>query len=73
MWELYSEATRDLLAGAFEIEALHDRIDEIAQLIEPAIRNDPDGPNVSEWQASVEKLKLDIMSMRSYIESRIAP
>lgn len=73
LWEPYSEATRDLLAGPFATEAINDRIDEIAQLIEPAIRNDPIGPSVSEWQASVEKLKLNITSMRSYIEGRIAP
>jgi hypothetical protein len=72
-WDGYAAATRDLLDGPFQTEALNDRIDRIADHIADAVAKDPNGPTLEEWQASVERLKEAVAMIRSDIEAKVAP
>lgn len=67
----YAERTRDLLDGPFRTSTLHRRIDSLAERIAGAVAEDPHGPTPDEWRAAVDKLKLDVVTMRSYIEPKV--
>lgn len=70
-WDLYAQRTQELLDGPFQISALHDRIDELADHIADAVAEDPNGPTFDEWQASVQQLKDGVVTIRSYIEAKV--
>jgi spore coat protein H len=70
-WDPYCEATRELLDGPFQTAALHDRIDKLADHIADAVAEDANGPEVAEWQAAVQRLKDNVVTMRSYIEAKV--
>ncbi len=72
-WDLYAEATRDLLDGPFQVDALHERIDGLADHIAEAVADDPNGPTVEQWEAAVQKLKDDVVTIRSYVEAKVGP
>jgi hypothetical protein len=71
--DLYAEATRDLLDGPFQVTALHERIDRLAGHIADAVAEDPNGPSFDEWEAAVQKLRGDVVTIRSYIEDKMRP
>lgn len=70
-WDRYAEATRELLDGPFQVAALHDLIDELADHIADAVAEDPNGPTFDEWEAAVQRLKVDVVTIRSYIEEKV--
>jgi hypothetical protein len=72
-WDLYAEATRDLLDGPFQVTALHDRIEELAEHIADPVAEDPNGPTFDEWEAAVQKLKDDVVTIRSDVEGKVDP
>ncbi len=71
-WDRYVAATEEILADQYRIEAMHARIDALAAHIADAVAEDPNGPTVVEWQAAVARLKDNIVSIRGYIENKIA-
>jgi hypothetical protein len=72
-WDLYAEKTRELLDGPFQISALHDRIDELADHVADAVAEDPNGPTFDQWEAAVQRLKDGVVTIRSYIEAKVEP
>ncbi len=72
-WDLYAKATRELLDGPFRVDALHERIDKLADLIAEAVADDPNGPAFEEWEEAVERLKDNVVTIRSYIEAKVGP
>jgi hypothetical protein len=71
--EQYTAATRELLDGPFAVARLQARVDGLHNLIAGAVAEDPNGPSMAAWEASVEKLRADLVPMRSYIEQKLGP
>jgi hypothetical protein len=69
---LYAERTQELLDGPFQVDALHDRIDELADHIADAVAEDPNGPTVEQWEANVQRLRDGVVTIRSYIEDKVS-
>lgn len=70
-WDGYAAASRELLEGPFSVEALHARIDALSVLLSDAVAEDPNGPAYAVWELNVEKLKTDVVLMRSAIELKV--
>ena len=71
-WDEYIAASRALLERLYPLERLHQRIDELAALIEPHVRSDEYGPGEREWRRGVELLHSEIEARFIYIADKIA-
>ena len=64
-WDDYVAAANAVLASpAFQVEALHARVDALAALIEDAVGEDPNGPHRIVWREAVRELKESIVAVR---------
>ena len=70
-WDDYVEASRRMLDGPFRVENLHERIDELGDLISEAVAEDPNGPALREWELAVSEMKREIVLMRGKIVEQI--
>ena len=57
-------ATEVLSSPAFQVEALHARVDALAALIEDAVGEDRNGPHRIVWREAVRELKENIVAVR---------
>ena len=60
-----------MLDGPFRVENLHERIDELGDLISEAVAEDPNGPALREWELAVSEMKREIVLMRGKIVEQI--
>ena len=72
LWPRYVAKTQELLAGPFQLSVLEGKVDEYAAQLAPYIDEDP-AIDRAAWDAAVIQFKLDLASMRSSIEQKIAP
>ncbi len=72
LWSRYVAKTQELLAGPFQLSVLEGKVDEYAAQLAPFIDEDP-AIDRAAWDATVAQFKLDLASMRSSIEQKIAP
>lgn len=70
-WNEYAAASRTLLEGPFKGDGLETRIDALAELIAPAVAEDPDSQTLTEWQSAVEALRAGARSIRSQIAAKV--
>ena len=70
-WERYIEASRVLLRETLSLDQMHDRIDTIANLIEPYVREDDNGPGYLAWQEAVSLLHREVDDLWAYIDAKI--
>ena len=71
-WTEYVAATNTLLDGAFSQQAMSDRIDQLAALIEAEVDADTlSTQTTQEWRAAVQSLKNSVDAKRSYIEGKL--
>jgi hypothetical protein len=71
LWDRYVSASQALLDGDFTIAAMNARIDDLEQLIEEAVAEDPNGGSVSEWRTGVTQLRQAVEAKRGYIEQKL--
>ncbi len=72
LWDEYSEASQELLDGAFSQEAMNARIDALAALIEDEVEADTlSTQTVEEWRAAVEALKATIAAKRQHVQDKL--
>lgn len=71
LWDGYVAASQALLDGDFAVAAMNARIDQLQDLIDQAVTEDPNGPSVSEWEASVEDLRQIVVAKRAWVEGKL--
>lgn len=71
LWDRYVAASEALLDGDFAVAAMNARIDQLADLIDEAVAEDPNGPSVSRWEAGVSDLRDAVVSKRDWVESKL--
>jgi spore coat protein H len=71
LWDRYAAASEALLDGDFAVDAMNARIDQLEDLIDEAVAEDPNGPSVSEWQTSVSDLREIVVDKRTYVEGKL--
>ncbi len=73
-WDTYVTAAQTLLDDpAFQVEAIQDRIDSLAALIEDRVAEDPNALSLSQWRRAVADLRRDIVPMYDAFASDIEP
>ena len=70
-WERYIEASRTLMRETISLDAMHERVDRLAELIEEHVLADTKGPGQSKWQQAVELLHEEIDDRWHYIDDKI--
>lgn len=71
-WDEYIAASRTLLEEQWPLERLHQRIDELADLIGPHVRADEFGPGLQAWREAVALLHQEVEGRFAYIAEKIA-
>ena len=71
-WAEYIAASRTLLEQLYPLERLHQRIDELAAIVEPHVIEDQAGPGERTWRAAVELLHSEVEARFTYIADKIA-
>ena len=71
LWDRYAEESRLLLDGAFSIAAMNARIDELAALIRAELADDPNGPSLLRWEASVDELRDIVVAKRNHVAAKL--
>jgi hypothetical protein len=70
LWDDYTAASRELLAGPFAEAALMARIDQLEAIIEDTVAEDPD-LEVSSWRNAVDDLRDAVVGLRAYIGGKV--
>jgi spore coat protein H len=71
LWDRYAAASQALIDGDFADAAMNARIDQLRDLIDEAVAEDPNGPSVSAWNAAVTDLRQIVMDKRAYVEGKL--
>ena len=71
-WGEYIAASRRLLEELYPLERLHQRIDDLAAIVEPHVLADEFGPGEREWRRAVELLHSEVEARFIYIADKLA-
>lgn len=71
LWANYAAASQALLDGDFAVAALDARIDELSDLIDQAVAEDPNGPTASAWRTAVDDLRGIVLDKRAWVEAKL--
>ena len=70
-WERYIEASRELTRETISLELMHERVDQLAELINEHVQADTKGPGHIQWRLAVDRLHDEIDDRWQYIEAKI--
>ena len=70
-WERYIDASRRLMRETISLEIMHQRVERLADLIDPHIAADANGPGYGAWRAAVDSLHAEIDERWRYIDDKI--
>jgi hypothetical protein len=70
-WDGYAEATRELLAGPFQVDALAAKLDRWEAQIAAAVAEDGAGPGSLAWQQALAELRAELPSLRAYVADKV--
>lgn len=70
-WGRYIEASRVLLRETLSVQAMHERIDELSELIEEHVAADSNGPGLVTWRENVGRLYGEVAERWQYIDDKI--